>query len=59
MRYIEMDRLPSGIYNKIVQWLVDDNIEHTYTMDDPDDIVVKRIDISDEDAIIMRLKLDL
>lgn len=54
-----MDRLPSGIYNKIVQWLVDDNIEHTYTMDDPDDIVVKRIDISDEDAIIMRLKLDL
>lgn len=58
MVYIEMKRLPLPMYNTILQWLSDDKIQYTYTMCE-DDFVVDRIDMSDEDAIIMRLKLGI
>jgi len=58
MRYIDMKHLPPELYNKILQWLVDDHIDYTYEMSE-DDFIIDRVDISDEDAIIMRLKLSI
>ena len=58
MIYIDMQHLPVDLYNRILQWLVDDHIDYTYTMCD-DDFVIDRVTISDEDAIIMRLKLGI
>jgi hypothetical protein len=58
MRYIDMQHLPVDMYNKILGWLCDDHIEYTYTMCD-DDFVIDRVEMSDEDAIIMRLKLNI
>ena len=57
MRYIDMKLLSPELYNRILHWLIDDNIEYTYELNEDDFIVI--VNISDEDAIIMRLKLSI
>ena len=52
-----MKLLSPELYNRILHWLIDDNIEYTYELNEDDFIVI--VNISDEDAIIMRLKLSI
>jgi len=56
MRYIQISFLPPDLYDRFLQWLIDDSIWHTRL---PDSHFTTHIRMSDEDAIIAKLKFEL
>lgn len=55
---IDMGNLPMEAYYAILHWLEIDNIEHEELMEDSLGYIAA-IRMSEEDAIIMRLKLNI